>query len=91
MRDGGADRPWEDRNGCGVCHVRRGDDSSVRLKVCCLFEAGNRYVTKLRYTLGRRLCPRGLPPRRGNEFLDGGKFAKRGPRRRTFSPASVVR
>lgn len=34
----------------GVCHVRRGDDSSVRLKVCWLFKAGNRYVTKLRYS-----------------------------------------
>lgn len=34
----------------GVCHVRCGDDSSVRLKVCWLFKAGNRYVTKLRYS-----------------------------------------
>ena len=39
-----------------VCHVRRGDDSSARLKVCCLFceraegwLEGNRYVRKLRY------------------------------------------
>lgn len=59
-----AGMPWGDAKGCdstkkredtrqersGVCHVRRGDDSSVRLKVCWLFKAGNRYVTKLRYS-----------------------------------------
>lgn len=43
----------------GVCHVRCGDDSSVRLKVCWLFKAGNRYVTKLRYSF----APGPLPPK----------------------------
>lgn len=50
MRRGTKEREDTRQERSGVCHVRRGDDSSVRLKVCWLFKAGNRYVTKLRYS-----------------------------------------
>lgn len=48
-----------DRNGREFVMSGVGDDSSVRLKVCWLFKAGNRYVTKLRYSF----APRTPPPR----------------------------
>lgn len=56
-----------------VCHVRRGDGCSVRLKVCCLFEMGwNRYVTKLRY--GVPWCD----AFEGNEFLQRREIREKG-------------
>lgn len=62
----------------GVCHVRRGDDSSVRLKVCWLFKAGNRYVTKLRYSFAP-----GPPPR----YVEEMSFLLREEERRGRSKA----